>query len=73
MPPFSGFWSKDEILGVVGDAASNANNPYHAYYAVLQYAGMLVTFLTAFYTFRAYFKTFWGETVVPEEAGHHAA
>ena len=29
-------------------------------------------FLTAFYTFRAYFLTFWGEERVPEEAGGHA-
>ena len=27
--------------------------------------------LTAFYTFRAYFMTFWGEERFPEEAGHH--
>ncbi len=29
-------------------------------------------FLTAFYTFRAYFLTFFGPQQVPEEAGHHA-
>src|SRR5262249_31107967 len=28
--------------------------------------------LTAFYTFRAYFKTFWGEQRIPHEAGEHA-
>ena len=27
--------------------------------------------MTAFYTFRAYFMTFWGEEKFPEEAGHH--
>ena len=27
--------------------------------------------LTAFYTFRAYFLTFWGVERFPEEAGHH--
>ena len=27
--------------------------------------------LTAFYTFRAYFLTFWGEERFPDEAGHH--
>jgi NADH-quinone oxidoreductase subunit L len=27
--------------------------------------------LTAFYTFRAYFMTFWGELRLPPEAGHH--
>ena len=28
--------------------------------------------LTAFYTFRAYFLTFWGPEHIPHEAGHHA-
>src|SRR5258707_527519 len=28
--------------------------------------------LAAFYTFRAYFLTFWGEEKIPHEAGHHA-
>ena len=32
---------------------------------------MAAAFLTAFYTFRAYFMTFWGPEKFPEEAGHH--
>ena len=32
----------------------------------------VTAFLTAFYTFRAYFLTFWGPERIPEEAGHHA-
>jgi NADH-quinone oxidoreductase subunit L len=71
IPPLSGFWSKDEILAVVGEAARRAKQ-YGTYYAILQYVAMLVSLLTAFYTFRAYFKTFWGETKIPKEAGHHA-
>jgi NADH-quinone oxidoreductase subunit L len=35
-------------------------------------AGLLTAGLTAFYTFRAYFMTFWGEERIPHEAGHHA-
>jgi NADH-quinone oxidoreductase subunit L len=31
----------------------------------------LTAFLTAFYTFRAYFLTFWGAERFPPEAGHH--
>jgi len=31
-----------------------------------------VAFLTAFYTFRAYFLTFYGEERIPHEAGSHA-
>jgi NADH-quinone oxidoreductase subunit L len=34
--------------------------------------GLFAAFLTAIYTFRAYFRTFLGKQVVPEEAGHHA-
>jgi NADH-quinone oxidoreductase subunit L len=68
--PFAGFWSKDEILAELGLAAEESAFP--RYYALLQYVGLVVTVLTAFYTFRAYFLTFWGETRVPPEAGHHA-
>ena len=32
---------------------------------------VLTALLTAFYTFRAYFMTFWGPEKFPEEAGHH--
>jgi len=72
IPPLSGFWSKDEILVVVGEAAAHGHEPYRNYYAILQNVALLVSLLTAFYTFRAYFKTFWGETKIPKEAGHHA-
>ena len=50
IPPFSGFFSKDEIL-----AAAYASNKL--YFAV-EY---LVAGLTAFYMFRLYFKVFWGK------------
>jgi NADH-quinone oxidoreductase subunit L len=69
-PLLSGFWSKDEILattygaGHVGDWA--------IYYQALLAAGLLTAALTAFYTFRAYFLTFWGETRIPPEASEHA-
>jgi NADH-quinone oxidoreductase subunit L len=33
---------------------------------------LVTAFLTAFYTFRAYYMTFFGPEVVPPEAGHHA-
>jgi NADH-quinone oxidoreductase subunit L len=56
----------------VGEASLHAADPYRAYFAVLHYVAMLVSLLTAFYTFRAYFKTFWGETKIPPEAGRHA-
>jgi NADH-quinone oxidoreductase subunit L len=68
--PLAGFWSKDEILAELGEAA--VVGPYPRYFATLQYLAIVVSALTAFYTFRAYFMTFWGETRIPTEAGHHA-
>src|SRR5205814_466614 len=68
--PLSGFWSKDEILAAAY-GASHASHSYGWVYFVLFLAGMLTAGLTAFYTFRAYFMTFWGELKVPPEAGSH--
>ncbi|NEO84280.1 MAG: NAD(P)H-quinone oxidoreductase subunit 5 [Spirulina sp. SIO3F2] len=50
IPPFAGFWSKDEILGL-----SFAANP------ALWLVGWLTAGITAFYMFRMYFLTFEGE------------
>jgi NADH-quinone oxidoreductase subunit L len=66
LPFLSGFWSKDEIL-----AAASLAGHHNAAYTVLLYVGVVTAALTAFYTFRAYFRTFWGELVVPPEAGMH--
>ncbi|MFN5857283.1 MAG: NAD(P)H-quinone oxidoreductase subunit 5 [Pseudanabaenaceae cyanobacterium] len=49
VPPFAGFWSKDEIL-----AATYAHNPG------LWLVGFLTAGVTAFYMFRMYFMTFEG-------------
>jgi NADH-quinone oxidoreductase subunit L len=38
---------------------------------VLFFCALLTAALTAFYTFRAYFLTFWGEEHIPSEAGEH--
>jgi NADH-quinone oxidoreductase subunit L len=50
IPPFSGFFSKDEIL-----VAALAKNPIYFWIE------WLVAGLTAFYMFRLYFVVFWGE------------
>jgi NAD(P)H-quinone oxidoreductase subunit 5 len=50
IPPFAGFWSKDEILGLAFEA-----NP------ALWLIGWGTAGLTAFYMFRMYFNTFEGE------------
>jgi len=68
---FSGFWSKDEILAVCFEAGQPGSFASGIY--LLLFALALVTAgLTAFYTFRAYFLTFWGEVRIPSEAGEHA-
>ncbi|MEM7312448.1 MAG: proton-conducting transporter membrane subunit, partial [Planctomycetota bacterium] len=43
-----------------------------AVYKWLKYIALFTAFLTAFYTFRAYFMTFFGDLEVPHEAGDHA-
>ncbi len=50
IPPFAGFWSKDEVLGATFTA-----NP------VLWLIGYLTAGITAFYMFRMYFMTFEGK------------
>jgi NADH-quinone oxidoreductase subunit L len=70
-PLLSGFWSKDEILAVTL-GASGKESSYPMLYMVLFFSALVTAGLTAFYTFRAYFMTFWGELVVPPEAyAHH--
>jgi NADH-quinone oxidoreductase subunit L len=60
MPPFSGFFSKDEIL-----AAAFEKNP--VYWGV----GVLTAFITAFYMFRLYGMTFLGKFRGTHDQEHH--
>jgi NADH-quinone oxidoreductase subunit L len=69
VPLLSGFWSKDEILAVL--AAASREGEHAGFYGVILGIALLTSLMTAFYTFRAYFMTFWGEEKFPEEAGHH--
>ena len=63
--PFAGFWSKDLILaGTHGQTGT--------LYQGLYLLGVFTAFLTAVYTFRAFFLTFYGKEEIPHEAGHHA-
>ncbi len=68
---FSGFWSKDDILAAAWDAGRSGSFA-HGIYLILFLLGLATAGLTAFYTFRAYFLTFWGEERLPAEAGAHA-
>jgi NADH-quinone oxidoreductase subunit L len=65
--PFAGFWSKDAILAAVHERAHD-----EMLYEVCYWGAWFVALLTAFYTFRAFFLTFYGHERVPYEAGHHA-
>jgi NADH-quinone oxidoreductase subunit L len=58
IPPFSGFFSKDAILGAVYEAATESGSTL---YYLLFAAGVLTAGLTAYYMFRLYFLTFEGE------------
>jgi NADH-quinone oxidoreductase subunit L len=60
IPPFSGFFSKDEILAHVYEHSK-----------VLWFFGMLTSMLTAFYMFRMLFLTFFGNFRGTHEQEHH--
>jgi NADH-quinone oxidoreductase subunit L len=71
-PPFSGFWSKDQIFDAVREKAEHVEGLSHSVYHGLYWIAVFTAGLTAFYTFRAFFMTFFGEERIPHEAGHHA-
>ncbi|ALD21749.1 NADH-quinone oxidoreductase subunit L [Hymenobacter sp. DG25A] len=60
IPPFAGFFSKDEVLLHV-----------YEHNKVLYAVGLFTAFLTAFYMFRLLFLTFFGEFRGTEEQKHH--
>jgi NADH-quinone oxidoreductase subunit L len=68
-PLLAGFWSKDEILAVLSHASHHER--YGAAFTAIFWIAAGTAFITAFYTFRAYFLTFWGAEHFPAEAGHH--
>lgn len=64
IPPFAGFFSKDEILWLAFDSGT----------AVGKFAwvvGIITAALTAFYSFRIIYLTFFGEFRGTEEQKHH--
>jgi NADH-quinone oxidoreductase subunit L len=65
VPPFSGFFSKDEILADIGSRGGG--------WWIMYVAGYVGAVLTAIYTWRMIFRAFWGEPC-PEarelEEGH---
>ncbi len=63
IPPFSGFWSKDEIIALEFERGG-----WHTILAVLGYLGAL---LTAIYTFRMIFRAFHGPLCPEAEELEH--
>ena len=63
IPPFAGFWSKDEILAVLFERGG--------YFTVLWAVGLLTALLTAFYMGRQYFLVFEGKARWDEGAEPH--
>jgi NADH-quinone oxidoreductase subunit L len=64
--PLAGFWSKDEILAALNHASEASEGFRWAWvYPVVYWLAVLTAFLTAFYTGRAYFLTFWGPEKLP--------
>jgi NADH-quinone oxidoreductase subunit L len=53
IPPFAGFWSKDEILWKA------FSSPHGSW--VFWLIGVITAFITSFYMFRLLFMTFWGD------------
>ena len=53
IPPFAGFWSKDEILW---QAYSSPHGSW-----VIWLIGVITAFITSFYMFRLFFMTFFGD------------
>ncbi len=60
IPPFSGFFSKDTILGAA-----------YEHSALLWVVGWATAGLTAFYMFRLVNMTFFGKSRVPHDVEHH--
>ena len=61
LPPFAGFFSKDEILHAA----------YASHHRLLWAFLLLSAFMTAFYSFRLIFLTFFGGPRMSREVAHH--
>jgi len=61
-PPFSGFFSKDEIIARAG-----------AVNTIIWLVAVFTALLTAYYTFRLYFQVFQGPLLVPTEPAEASA
>ncbi len=71
LPPLSGFFSKDEILVALDRASATARGMeslgagWGRVYDLIWFTALFTAGLTAFYTGRAFFLTFWGPEKLP--------
>ncbi len=73
IPPLAGFFSKDEILASAFFARyHDLGAPWSSMPLLLWAFGVIAATFTAFYMFRAYYLTFWGEYRGAERAGAEA-
>ncbi|MDA8377413.1 MAG: NADH-quinone oxidoreductase subunit L [Planctomycetia bacterium] len=63
-PGWAGFFSKDAILSAAMNSAWSGG-PW------LAVVGLITALITAYYTFRAFFRVFMGDLVLPRTAGLH--
>jgi NADH-quinone oxidoreductase subunit L len=69
IPPFAGFFSKDEILWT---AFSHFLEHHQPFWLVIWIFGVITAGMTAFYTFRAFSLAFLGEPRGPADVHMHA-
>ncbi len=74
IPPLAGFFSKDEILAALylNSELSQGATSLQFYgiglYRIVFGVAIFTAFLTALYTARAFFLTFWGQEEIPQQA-----
>ncbi len=68
VPPLAGFFSKDLILADVMARGLAERSSLWQFLATL---GLITAFLTAYYTFRLWFRVFWGPEQYEMGAEHH--
>jgi proton-translocating NADH-quinone oxidoreductase chain L len=66
--PLAGFFSKDEVLLALSSAAHEGGRLY----LLIYWVAVFTAFLTALYTGRAFFRTFWGPEKLPSPSDPEA-